>query len=180
MFTCILLIIMSCSTSGCVSPVRFMVPSNMTKAWTDGKEAWTGWSHCTDSIMGILRKQRGGKQEQRFSSNQHISAQKPSYNVDKLNNCGFKTCNGGNTHLFTSDKHSSSLVPSAWLGILPRPSVTFITDCSTLFQAPKEESFRLVCGQQIFWSNYASLSGIACFTGFPHVDLTRPQSHQCG
>lgn len=99
--------------------------------------------------------------------------------MDKLINCGFKTCNGGNIHLFTSDKHSSSLVASAWLGILPRPSVTFITDCSTLFQAPKEESFRLVCGQQIFWSIYALLTGIAWFTGFPHVDLTRPPSHQC-
>lgn len=154
MFTCILLIIMSCSTSGCVSPVRFMVPSNMTKAWTDGKEAWTGRSQCTDSITGILGKQRRGKQqEQRFSSNQ-----KPSYNVDKLNNCGFKTCNSGNIHLFTSDKHSSSLVPSAGLGILPRPSVTFMTDCSTLFHAPKEESFRLVCGQQVFRSIYASLT----------------------
>lgn len=56
MFTCILLIIMSCSTSGCVSPVRFMVPSNMMKAWTDGNNAFTGWSHCTDSIIGILKE----------------------------------------------------------------------------------------------------------------------------
>lgn len=69
MFTCILLIIMSCSTSGGVSPVRFMVPSNMMKAWTDGKEAWTGWSVCTDSIMGILRKKGRGKGHNLFQTN---------------------------------------------------------------------------------------------------------------
>lgn len=54
--TCILLIIMSCSTSGCVSPVRFMVPSSIMKAWTDGKEVCTGRSHWRDNIWGILPK----------------------------------------------------------------------------------------------------------------------------
>lgn len=53
--TCILLIIINCSTNGCVSPVKFMVPSSMMMAWTDGKAAWSGGSHCTDSIWGILK-----------------------------------------------------------------------------------------------------------------------------
>lgn len=46
---------------------------------------------------------------------------------------------GRNIHPFTSDKLSSSLVLNVWLGILPRPSVTFTSDCSTLLQAPVKE-----------------------------------------
>lgn len=57
--------------------------------------------------------------------------------------------NVGNIYPFTSDKHSSSLVLSVWLGIIPRPSVTFITNCSTLLQAPVEVRFRLIFGQKI-------------------------------
>lgn len=37
MCTCILFTIISCSTSGWVSPVRFMVPSSSTTACTVGK-----------------------------------------------------------------------------------------------------------------------------------------------
>lgn len=54
--TCILLIIISCSTIGCVSPVKFMVPSSMMKVWIDGKEACSSGSHSTDSICGMLSK----------------------------------------------------------------------------------------------------------------------------
>lgn len=57
--TCILLIIISCSTSGWVSPVRFMVPSSMMKAWTEGNNEWCGGSDCSDRIVGILRGKIG-------------------------------------------------------------------------------------------------------------------------
>lgn len=56
--TCILLIIMSCSTNGCVSPVRFMVPSSMMKAWTEGNEVWTGGSLWRHNIWGMLWKHK--------------------------------------------------------------------------------------------------------------------------
>lgn len=148
MFTCILLIIMSCSTRGCVSPVRFMVPSNIMKAWTDGNNAWTGWSQGTDSIMGILRKKgRGKRQGQWWFSKQYIYTQKLSYNV--ANYMDLKHAIMAKNYPFTSDKHSSSLFLSAWFVIPSRPSVSFITACSTLFQAPMEESSRLVNAQQI-------------------------------
>lgn len=93
----------------------------------------------------------------------------------KLLSFNFEIGNGGNTDPFTSDKHSSSLVPSVWLGILPRPSVTFITDCSTLFQAPVDEVSDWYLDR--FLKNLfilISLAGITCFTGFPHVDLSEP------
>lgn len=56
---------MSCSTRGCVSPVRFMVPSSMMKAWTEGKEVCRGGSHGTHSIWGILGGGEGEKEEER-------------------------------------------------------------------------------------------------------------------
>lgn len=46
---------------------------------------------------------------------------------------------GRNIHPFTSDKLSSSLALNVWLGILPRPSVTFTSNCSMLLQAPVTE-----------------------------------------
>lgn len=46
---------------------------------------------------------------------------------------------GWNIHPFTSDKLSSNLVLSVWLGTLLRTSVTFTIDCSTLLQEPVEE-----------------------------------------
>lgn len=81
MFTCILLIIISCSTRGCVSPVKFMVPSSMMKAWTDGKEGWAGGSHWTESIWGILEAKRRERVRQvgfRFCFSQIIFLQEPS------------------------------------------------------------------------------------------------------
>lgn len=46
---------------------------------------------------------------------------------------------GWNIHPFTSDRLSSNLALSDWLGTLPRTSVIFTTDCSTLPQEPVEE-----------------------------------------
>lgn len=138
MFTCILLIIISCSTSGCVSPVRFMVPSSMMKAWTDGKEAWSVGSQCTDSIRGMLRKELSIWWPWcnddviiviiifTIIINEHNSTYR-FYSVDIF------------IYPFTSDNVSSNLVLSVWLGTLPRPSVTFTNDCSTLLQEPVEE-----------------------------------------
>lgn len=46
---------------------------------------------------------------------------------------------GGNSHPFTSDKLSSNLAFSVWLGILLRPSANLSKTCSTLLQDPVEE-----------------------------------------
>lgn len=47
--------IISCSTSGCVSPVRFMVPSSSTTAWTVGKLVLCSGGERTDSMVGMLQ-----------------------------------------------------------------------------------------------------------------------------
>lgn len=47
--------IISCSTRGCVSPVRFMVPSSRTTAWTVGKLVLCNGSERTDSMVGMLK-----------------------------------------------------------------------------------------------------------------------------
>lgn len=57
--TCILFTIISCSTSGWVSPVRFMVPSSSTTACTVGKPVLVSCSEWTESMVGML----GGRQQ---------------------------------------------------------------------------------------------------------------------
>lgn len=52
--TCILFTIISCSTSGWVSPVRFMVPSSSTTACTVGKPVLFSCSEWTESMVGML------------------------------------------------------------------------------------------------------------------------------
>lgn len=136
--TCILLIIINCSTNGCVSPVRFMVPSSMMMAWTDGKDAWSRGSHCTDSIWGILRK------ECRVSIFAFVVwAMSHTIYVVGYFHCRYKW--NWNIYPFTSDKLSSNLVLSVGLGTLPSPSVTFMISCSTLLQEPVDEEQRKCC-----------------------------------
>lgn len=126
--TCILLIIINCSTSGCVSPVKFIVPSSMMKAWIDGKEAWRGGSHCSDSIRGILGNNEGTG----------MSTVTRNYVTVKLKLRTFCSVSIRQPHLFTSVKLSSNLACSAELFTLPRPSVRLSTACSTLLQEPVE------------------------------------------
>lgn len=130
--TCILLIIISCSTNGCVSPVRFMVPSSMMMAWTDGKDVWSGGSHCTDSIMGMLGREKE-KSEDHCICSTSGSLFSMCIKVDL------------NIYPFTRDKLSSKLVLSVRFGTLLRPSVTFTISCSTLLQEPVNEEQEKCC-----------------------------------
>lgn len=61
--TCILFTIISCSTRGWVSPVRFMVPSSSTTACTVGKPVLFSCSECTESMVGML----GGRGQPRVT-----------------------------------------------------------------------------------------------------------------
>lgn len=132
------MIIINCSTNGCVSPVKFIVPSSMMMAWTDGKDAWSGGSHCTDSIWGIL------KRECRVSTLAFVvRATSHTIYVVGYFHCRYK-CEG-NIYPFTSDRLSSNLVLSARLGTLPSTSVTFTISCSTLLQEPVDEEQRKCC-----------------------------------
>lgn len=61
--TCMRFTIISCSTRGCISPVRFMVPSSKMSAWTVGKPVLCSCSECTDSMVGMLRRDTPGQRQ---------------------------------------------------------------------------------------------------------------------
>lgn len=61
--TCMRFTIISCSTRGCISPVRFMVPSSKMSAWTVGKPVLCSCSECTDSMLGMLRRHTPGQRQ---------------------------------------------------------------------------------------------------------------------
>lgn len=109
-----------------------MVPSSMMMAWTDGNDVWSGGSHCTDSIMGMLGREKE-KSEDHCICSTRGSLFSMCIKVDL------------NIYPFTRDKLSSKLVLSVRFGTLLRPSVTFTISCSTLLQEPVNEEQEKCC-----------------------------------